>query len=71
MFTPRDEHSLLFRRIEGRTENFTPGDNFTPRGQIRPLGSKFALGEKLSMGHVNNMSFKAFEKLSVFGHCFK
>jgi hypothetical protein len=24
MFTPRDEHSLLFRRMEGRTENFTP-----------------------------------------------
>jgi hypothetical protein len=64
MFTPRDEHSLLFRRIEGRTENFTPGDNFTPRGQIRPWGSKFALGEKLSMGLclVNNMSLKAFEK---------
>jgi hypothetical protein len=23
-FTPRGKHSLLFRRIEGRTENFTP-----------------------------------------------
>jgi hypothetical protein len=23
-FTPRGEHSLLFRRMEGRTENFTP-----------------------------------------------
>jgi hypothetical protein len=35
MFTPRVEHSLLFRRREGQTENFTPRDNFT-------LGSKFA-----------------------------
>jgi hypothetical protein len=23
-FIPRGEHSLLFRRMEGRTENFTP-----------------------------------------------
>jgi hypothetical protein len=23
-FTPRGQHSLLFRRMEGRTENFTP-----------------------------------------------
>jgi hypothetical protein len=23
-FTPRGEHSLLFRRMEGQTENFTP-----------------------------------------------
>jgi hypothetical protein len=23
-FTPRGEHSLLFKRMEGRTENFTP-----------------------------------------------
>jgi hypothetical protein len=23
-FTPRGDHSLLFRRIEGQTENFTP-----------------------------------------------
>jgi hypothetical protein len=30
LFTPRGEHSLLFRRIEGRTENFTP------RGQLHP-----------------------------------
>jgi hypothetical protein len=34
----------LFRRMEGRT------DNFTPRGQNWPLGSKFALGAKLRMG---------------------
>jgi hypothetical protein len=48
-FTPRGEHSLLFRRMEGRKENLTPVDNFTPRGQkftpggqLRPWGSKFA-----------------------------
>jgi hypothetical protein len=23
LFTPRGEHSLLFRRMEGQTENFT------------------------------------------------
>jgi hypothetical protein len=23
-FTPRGEHSVLFRRMEGQTENFTP-----------------------------------------------
>jgi hypothetical protein len=25
--TPRGEHSVLFRRMEGRTENFTPKKN--------------------------------------------
>jgi hypothetical protein len=40
-FTPRGEHSLLFRRMEGRTGNFTPGDNLPTRGQNSPLGSKF------------------------------
>jgi hypothetical protein len=34
-FTPRGEHSPLFRGIEGRTENFTPGDNFTPMGEVK------------------------------------
>jgi hypothetical protein len=29
-FTPRGEHSLLFRRMEGRTENFTPGRGQNP-----------------------------------------
>jgi hypothetical protein len=43
LFTPRGEHSRMFRRMEGRTENFTPrgqnspqGTKFTPGGQIRP-----------------------------------
>jgi hypothetical protein len=31
-FTPWGEHSLMFRRMEGRTENFTPGDKFYPCG---------------------------------------
>jgi hypothetical protein len=35
-FTPRGEQSLLFRRMEGRTENFTP------RGQNSPLGDNHA-----------------------------
>jgi hypothetical protein len=57
-FTPRGEHSLLFRRMEGRSENFTPQgitfplggqksllwDNFAPGGQSLPLGTKLRLG---------------------------
>jgi hypothetical protein len=42
MLTPKGEHSLLFRRMEGRTENFTPEVYFAPRGLNSPLGSKFA-----------------------------
>jgi hypothetical protein len=54
MFTPS-----FTPRIEGRTENFTPGDNFTPtRGQnstpgtISPLGGgqSLPIGAKLIMG---------------------
>jgi hypothetical protein len=40
-FTPRGEHSLLFRRMEGRTENFAL------RGQTLPLGDNFAHGVKV------------------------
>jgi hypothetical protein len=50
LFTPRGEHSLLFRRMEGRT------DNFTPRGSLYPYGdkahlweSKYATREKLKI----------------------
>jgi hypothetical protein len=39
-FSPMGEHFLLFRRMEGRTENFTP------RGQSSLLGENFALGGK-------------------------
>jgi hypothetical protein len=50
-FPRRGEQSLLFRRMEGPTENFNPGDNFTPRGQIHPWGGQsLILGAKLRMG---------------------
>jgi hypothetical protein len=49
-FTPRGEHSLLFRRMGGQTENFTPGDNFTPRGQNSPWGTNSPLGSKFAPG---------------------
>jgi hypothetical protein len=41
----------MFRRMEGRTENFTPGDNCNPRGQNSPLGNNFATGgQSLPLG---------------------
>jgi hypothetical protein len=46
-FTPRGEHSRLFRRMEGQTENSPPDDNFSPRGQNSPLGDNFAPGVKV------------------------
>jgi hypothetical protein len=49
-FTPRCEHSLLFRRMEGRTEFPPEGTKFTPGGQLRPWGQSFPLGAKLRMG---------------------
>jgi hypothetical protein len=63
-FTPMGEHSLLFRRMEGRIENFTTlGDKFNPRGQNSTLGDNFAPGgqslplrAKLRMG----LSFDRF-----------
>jgi hypothetical protein len=42
-FTPRGEHYLLFRRMEGQTENFTPRD-LPPRGQSSILGDYFVPG---------------------------
>jgi hypothetical protein len=55
-FTPRGEHPVLFRRMEGRTEIFTPpGDNFTPRGLIHPWGTTSPLGSKFDpRGEVKN-----------------
>jgi hypothetical protein len=54
---PRGKHSLLFRRMEGRTENSTPrgklyrqGTKFTTGGQLRPQGQSLPLGVKLRMG---------------------
>jgi hypothetical protein len=55
-FTPRGEHSLLFRRMEGQPESFTPRDNFTPWDKVHhwrttsPLGSKFAPRVKVKNG---------------------
>jgi hypothetical protein len=40
-FPPRGEHSLLFRRMEGRAENFTP------RAQNSPPGDNFAPGVRV------------------------
>jgi hypothetical protein len=42
MFTPRGEHSLLFKRMEGQTEFHPQGTKFAPVGQLRPWGSYFA-----------------------------
>jgi hypothetical protein len=49
-FSPRGEHSLMFRRMEGQTEFHPPGDNFTPRGQNSLLGPTLPLEVKLRMG---------------------
>jgi hypothetical protein len=47
-FTPRGVHSLQFRRMEGRTENFTPGDKFSTGGQSLPIGVKLRLGLRMT-----------------------
>jgi hypothetical protein len=47
-FTPRGDHTWLFRRMEGQTENFTPRDNFTPREKIHPWGTTSPLGSKFA-----------------------
>jgi hypothetical protein len=59
-FTPRGKHSLLFRRMEGRTENFTP------RGQLHPWGQSLPLGAKLRISFLSFIfcRFKAFVGLS-------
>jgi hypothetical protein len=64
-FTPRGEHSLLFGRMEGWTENYTPppGDNFTPRGQNLPLGPKFA-----PWGEVKNVPLLAHHEINLYGN---
>jgi hypothetical protein len=57
-FTPRVDHYLLFRRMEGRTENFTPGYNFTLRGENSLLGDNFAPGDQ---------SLQLWERLFTLG----
>jgi hypothetical protein len=50
LFTPRVEHSLLFRRMEGQRDNFTPrGQNLPLGGQLRPWGQSLLLWEKITM----------------------
>jgi hypothetical protein len=52
-FTPRDKHALLFRRMEGQTENFTPRRQtsslrakFTPRGEVKNGPQESKLGRE-------------------------
>jgi hypothetical protein len=49
-FTPRSDHSLLFRRMEGQAENFIPRGQNSPWGTTSPLGSKFALRGEVKNG---------------------
>jgi hypothetical protein len=56
-FTPKGDHSLLFRVMEGRTYNFIPrellhpqGTKFNLGGQLRPWGQSLPPGAKLRMG---------------------
>jgi hypothetical protein len=71
-FTPRGEHSLLFRRMEGQTENFTPGENFTLGGEIHPWGTTspprdkafLPIGAKLRRGlSATDIDLTSFTKL--------
>jgi hypothetical protein len=59
-FTPRGEQSLLFRRMEGRTDNFTAGDKIHPWGTTTPLGSKFApRGELRTLEQCPSLALKS------------
>jgi hypothetical protein len=64
-FTSRGEHSLVFRRMEGWTENFTP------RGQLHPWGQSLPLGAKLRMGlWTTNQSFGSWwSQMSELNFC--
>jgi hypothetical protein len=42
LISPRGEHSLQLRIMEGQTENFTPRGQNSPKGASSPLGSKLA-----------------------------
>jgi hypothetical protein len=69
-FTPRCEHSLLFRRMEGQAENFTPRRNFIHRGQNSPLrdnfthGGQFAPRGKVKNGPQNSIMLTRMKPLS-------
>jgi hypothetical protein len=58
-FTPRGEHFLLFRRMEGRTENLISppqgimspqGTKFSPWGQLCPFGIKVSFRGEVKNG---------------------
>jgi hypothetical protein len=76
LFTPRGEHSLLFRRMEGRTENFTPreqnsplGDNFAPGGQSLPLGAELRMGHCCPTRFVPRYIYNVYDwSYLCFGH---
>jgi hypothetical protein len=72
-FGPRSEHSLMFRRMEGRTEgphssgitsplgaNSTRLANLTPGGLISPLGTKLKLASG-QMQHLEKVSITLFQ----------
>jgi hypothetical protein len=44
LFTPMGEHSLLFWRMEGWTENSPQGITSPPGDKIHPRGTTFPLG---------------------------
>jgi hypothetical protein len=57
LFTPRGEHSLLLRRMEGRTENFTPKGKLHPQGTTSPLGAKFSPRGAVKNGPLSSICF--------------
>jgi hypothetical protein len=56
LFTPKDEHSPLYRRMKGRLDNFTPQGITSPLGyKIHPWGTTSPLGVKFTLrGEVKN-----------------
>jgi hypothetical protein len=51
LFTPRGEPSLLFRRMEGQTENFTVQEITSPLAdKVHSWGQSLPLGAKLKNG---------------------
>jgi hypothetical protein len=75
-FTPRDEHSPLFRRTEGQNRISPPGDNFTPGDKIHPwrwslpLGAKFRMGLSFVKRIGDTIRVTRFGKISPFRQMF-
>jgi hypothetical protein len=68
-FTPRGEHYLLFKRMEGRTENFTPRGQIHPWVTNSPLGSKFAPRGEVKNGPQNRRNLGTRMLLLLLLHC--